>query len=170
MDHVLKLDRLSTKYTVRRLNESDVEDILELCQQHTLYYNYCPPFVTRQSILDDMNALPPNKDLKDKFYLGYFDGQQLVAIMDLVMAFPDESTAYIGFFMINSAVQNKGVGTVIIDELSAHLCSLGMEQLKLGWVENNPQAAHFWLKNKFLVIETTLNQRKDKVVQAVRRL
>ena len=48
----------SNDYTVRRMEKADVAGIYLLCSKNGLYYQYCPPFVTEQSILDDMNALP----------------------------------------------------------------------------------------------------------------
>ena len=50
-------------------NEEDIPEILALCEKNTLYYRYCPPFVSEQSIRDDMNALPPGKTVSDKYYV-----------------------------------------------------------------------------------------------------
>ena len=87
----------SNDYTVRRMEKADVADIYLLCSKNGLYYQYCPPFVTEQSILDDMKALPPNKEICDKYYVGYYKGEELIAVMDFIMAYPDEKTAFIGF-------------------------------------------------------------------------
>ena len=40
---------------------------------------------TAQSIVDDMNALPPRTTYDDKYYIGYFEGEKLVAVMDLIL-------------------------------------------------------------------------------------
>ena len=64
-----------------------------------MYYEFCPPFVTRESVLDDMTALPPGKTFEDKFYVGFFRENRLAAVMDVVFNYPDSHTAYIGFFM-----------------------------------------------------------------------
>lgn len=34
--------------------------------------------------------------------------------MDLILNFPDNDTAFIGFFMMNQALQGKGIGSEII--------------------------------------------------------
>lgn len=34
----------------------------------------------------------------DKYYIGYFEGEKLVAVMDLILNFPNKETAFIGFF------------------------------------------------------------------------
>ncbi|SFH72988.1 hypothetical protein SAMN04487830_106121 [Pseudobutyrivibrio sp. OR37] len=38
-----------------------VSDAYNLCSKNTLYYDYCPPFVTPESIKADMTALPQRK-------------------------------------------------------------------------------------------------------------
>ena len=63
------INGLSGEYAVRRLAEEDIPEILALCEKNTLYYRYCPPFVSEQSIRDDMNALPPGKTVSDKYYV-----------------------------------------------------------------------------------------------------
>ena len=140
---------LSDKYEVRRLSEEDIPQVISLCEKNTLYYKYCPPFVSEQSIRDDMSALPPGKTVVDKYYVGFFDEDRLVAVMDMIMAFPDKTTSFIGFFMTDVAVQNKGMGSKIIDELCDAMSRLGMKEIRLCWVEGNPQAEHFWHKNGF---------------------
>lgn len=67
----MDISLFSNDYIVRRLEKADVPDIYLLCSKNSLYYQYCPPFVTEQSIMDDMKALPPNKEMYDKYYIGY---------------------------------------------------------------------------------------------------
>ena len=150
-DSVMRIDisEFSCRYHVRCLHDADIPDVYSLCCGNPQYYRYCPPFVTEQSIRDDMKALPPRKDSSDKYYVGYFDGERLIAVMDFIMAYPDEETAFIGFFMVENSIQRKGVGSGLIDELCRYLKSLGIKEIRLGWVSDNPQAANFWHKNGF---------------------
>ena len=94
----------SNRYFVRRLTADDIAEIYKLCRNNVLYYKYCPPFVTEQSIANDMKALPSNKEDSDKYYLGYYDGEKLIAVMDFIMGYPDKKTAFIGFFMTDVSV------------------------------------------------------------------
>ena len=146
----------SNTYEVRRLEEADTAMIYELCRANEMYYEYCPPFVTEKSILDDMNALPPGKQMDDKFYVGFFEKQELIAVMDLINQFPDDNTTFIGFFMTKVSEQNKGVGTQIITDLSTYLLKNGTRYIRLAWVKGNPQAERFWKKNGF--VETGITQ------------
>ncbi len=81
----IDISLFSNDYTVRRMEKADVADIYLLCSKNGLYYQYCPPFVTEQSILDDMKALPPNKEMYDKYYVGYYRGEELIAVLDFIM-------------------------------------------------------------------------------------
>lgn len=67
----MEIEKLSTKYTVRNLAEADVDIIFDLCRRNELFYRFHPPFVTKESIFEDMKALPPGKEYKDKFYIGF---------------------------------------------------------------------------------------------------
>ena len=94
----MELQKVSRRYRIRLLQETDMDDILRLSESNPMFYEYCPPFVTRESILNDMKALPQGKTDAEKYYIGFFEGQKLIAIMDMVFAFPDDETVYIGLF------------------------------------------------------------------------
>ena len=155
----MDITKFSNHYHVRLLDQNDIEGIFALCSRNNLYYHHCPPFVTRQSIIESMKALPPKKDLSDKYYLGYFDGEKLIAVMDFIAAYPNAATAFIGFFMTDVSVQKKGIGSRIIDELCAFLPEAGFTRIRLGWVKGNPQSEHFWHKNGFS--ETGISYETD---------
>ena len=145
----MDVSSLSDHYNVRRLCEADAETVYSLCRNNSLYYQYYPPFVTKKSILEDMYALPPGKEASDKYYIGYFDNGSLVAVMDLILAYPDNDTAFIGFFMMDTALQNIGIGSRIIQKLCSRLADNGFNKVRLAWAKGNPQAEHFWHKNSF---------------------
>ena len=166
----MNISLLSNKYNVRKIDATDVSEVYELCCNNSLYYQYCPPFVSTQSILDDMNALPPNKDLSDKYYVGYYEEDRLIAVMDMIMDYPEETTAFIGFFMTDTSVQNTGVGSEIIEELCAALPDFGVSSVRLCWVKGNPQSEHFWHKNGFIETGATYETDTYTVVVAQRIL
>lgn len=57
----MNIERLSSKFAVRYLTSDDVDIIYNIFAKNKLFYKYHPPFVSRESILEDMNALPPGK-------------------------------------------------------------------------------------------------------------
>ena len=121
---------------------------VQLCEGNPLFYQYCPPPVSEEGIRADMRALPPGKGPEDKYYLGFWSGDGLVAVMDLILRYPNEETAFIGFFMMNAAMQGKGTGTKIIEEACAYL-KRAFSFVRLGYVKGNRQSEAFWLKNQF---------------------
>lgn len=149
----LNIKSLSNTLTVRKLNGSDVDLIYNLCADNHLFYQYHPPFVTRESILQDMEALPPGKELSDKFYVGFFDAETLVAVLDLILGYPEKDTDFIGFFMMNASYQGKGAGSKIIRECIACLKSTSCRRIRLGVDRGNPQSNAFWRKNGFHIVD-----------------
>ena len=145
----MDISKLSARYAVRRLTEDDVEMIYDLSSGNSVYYRYHPPFVTRESILEDMAALPPGKGYDDKYYIGFFDGAVLVAVMDLILDYHEAGVAFIGFFMTDVKYQGNGIGSGIISDTAAYLKSLGYVEIRLDVDKGNPQSFAFWTKNKF---------------------
>ena len=162
----MKESCFSEKYFVRKLQKDDIRQIYELCRGNTLFYQYCPPFVSYESIEEDMTALPPGVPVGNKHYAGYFDGDKLIAILDLIDGYPAEDTAFIGFFMCDVSIQKTGTGTGIIKELLEYLKEQGYRSVRLAWVKGNPQAEHFWIKNGFVKIKETTSSAADIVILA----
>ena len=146
----MNIDLLSSKYIVRKITENDIEIVLALCEKNPMYYQYCPPKPSVRSIMDDLKALPPNKEYIDKYYVGFFKNEKIVAVMDLIYEYPNDNTVFIGFFMMDSELQGTGIGTSIISYCLNYLQSIGFKKVRLGYVKENNQAKSFWVKNRFL--------------------
>lgn len=149
---MIDISKLSKSYSVRILNESDVEMLVEICRKNTVFYEYTEARPTRENILDDMKATPPGITMADKYYFGFFDDRELVAIIDLIDGYPKPEIAYIGFFMMNLQYQGKQIGTAIVGEVIDYLQSIGKIAVRLAIDKGNPQSSHFWKKNGFEVI------------------
>lgn len=143
---------LSNEYTVKRLDDSDVDEILGLCLGNTLFYRYAQAELTREQILDDLHIAPPGKTESDKYYVGFYSEDRLVAVMDLIDGFPEDDIAFIGFFMMDVTLQGRGIGTKIITEVADSLKAQGFKTIRLAIDKDNPQSNHFWKKNGFHVI------------------
>ena len=144
----MRLD-FSQKSAVRPLTAADVDEILALCAWNEQFYRYHPPLATEESILEDMTALPPGKCEEDKHYLGFFGGETLVAVLDLIEHYPQGDTAYIGFFMTKKERQGRGLGTALIGELLDELRREKFRKVRLAIDRGNPQSRAFWEKNGF---------------------
>lgn len=98
---MIDITRLNSHFEIRVLADSDMDDILELCQRNTLFYEYTEARPSKEQILNDMKATSPGIDQSAKYYFGFFQNHDLVAVMDLIDGYPKPEIAYIGFFMMN---------------------------------------------------------------------
>lgn len=122
----------SKKYYVRKLQKNDIDQIYDFCSKNHLYYQYRPPYVTRKSIESDMMALPDNVDFRDKYYVGYFKNEKLIAVLDLIDGYPKKDIVFIGFFMMDISIQKSGIGSAIVNELIKYLTTLKYKEVRLG--------------------------------------
>lgn len=144
----MEIQALSKEYTVTIIQEKDITAVFELCKNNPQYYSYCPPNVSIEGIKKDLKALPAGKTFEDKYYLGFWDNGILVAVMDLILSYPDDETAFIGFFMVNSDFQQKGIGSGITRDIFICLRER-FKYVRLGYVMGNKQSEDFWKKNGF---------------------
>lgn len=163
----MDITHISKEYMVRRIAEKDAEQVYMLEIGNPMYFEFCPPGPSIESVLEDMKALPPNTTYDDKFYIGFYKYEQLIAVMDLIYHYPDENTAFLGFFMMNRMYQGKGIGSAIIEESLTFLEKKGFTYLRLGYTKGNEQSRHFWMKNGFIStgIETDNGQGNIVILQ-----
>ena len=97
----------SKEYEVRKMGDSDAENILNLCCSNGQFYRYCEAKPTIEQVLNDLHITPPNISMSDKYYVGFYEDKALVAVMDLIDGYPNADIAYIGFFMMNPIYQGE---------------------------------------------------------------
>lgn len=163
-------EKFSMNYKVRKLTGEDVGIVCKLCEGNEIFYRYCPPKVSEEGIRCDMECLPSGKKMEDKYYVGYFDEGKLIGVMDLIDGYPDEGTAFVGFFMTDVSVQGRGIGSGIIAELCAYLKNEGYARVRLAWVEGNRQSQEFWRKNQFVETGEVKEKEQYTVIVAERKL
>lgn len=165
----IQLHRLSMHYSVKRLSTADIPVIYELLVNNSLFFEYCGSPPSKARVAEDLIATPPNIPISQKYYLGFFDENTLIAILDLIDGYPSEEIAFIGFFMMNSAYQGIGIGSRLINEIFSYLKELGFEAVRLGIDKDNPQSTHFWHKNRFTVLKE-IQQESGILLYAERKL
>ena len=150
---MLDIAAFSRRYAVRRMTDADADALLDFCRQNTQFYEYCCAQPSKARVLDDLHIAPPGKDASSKYYVGFYDGATLVAVMDLIDGYPEADCAFIGFFMMDRGLQGRGIGSDIIREVCEYLWKMGFRTVRLAIAEDNPQANHFWRKNGFAVVK-----------------
>ena len=166
----MDIGMLSPAYAVRALGKDDAQSVLRFYEGNPKYFAAMSSAPSLKSVCEDMDALPPGKTEKDKHYLGFFGGETLVAVMDLIEGFPNPETAFIGLFMVNRDYQGRGVGSAIICDALHALCKMGFSYVRLGYVETNAQSKAFWYKNGFLPTGVKSAQEKYAVVMMQKEL
>lgn len=135
-------------FRVRILTTEDKERVYALCLTNPDYYEACGdarPF----SVERDMTLLPSGKTADSKYFVGFFSGKKLIAVLDLIDGYPDASAAYIGLFMTDGGLKRRGVGSKIIRGLCSYLKSEGICALRLACLKKNVAGSSFWAKNGF---------------------
>lgn len=165
----LQIEKLSDSYKIRRLTEADVPMLYAWMTRNDQYYKYCGTGTSPERVRQDLTLCPPGIPPAQKHYVGFFDGDTLTAIMDLIDGYPNADTAFIGFFMMNKDLQGQGTGTAIIRDVLAYLAALDYTAVRLGIDKENPQSNHFWRKNGFTVLKE-VTQEQGVILLAERKL
>lgn len=145
----LCVEHIAPGWQTRLFTEADIPAILKLCRGNPAYYRHMGMEPTAGNLREVFTALPPGKGLEDKYFLGFFRGGDLAALLDLVAAYPDKETAFIGWFMVEKSLQGAGVGTGLVTDLLAFLAEAGFRRVRLGYVIGNRESEAFWRKNGF---------------------
>ena len=161
--------KLADCYEVRRLSEADAGDVYELMEDNPLFFEHSGGECSEEQVLRDMTALPPGKSMEDKYYLGYYERQYLIAVLDFIDGYPDEDTAYIGFFMLDGCEQGRKIGRALVEKLCLCCEEWGYRRVMLGRDKANPQSSRFWQSCGFKSIRE-VEQSRGTVVEAERIL
>src|SRR5437870_7991873 len=90
------------------------------------------------------SGLPPGKTYDDKFLFGLICGSALVGVIDLLRAWPTETSWTLGLLMLDPDIRGRGVGKAVVRTLEAWIRSQGAKVMRIGVVERNTRAISFW--------------------------
>lgn len=135
---------------IRKIREEDLQDVWKLCLGNEEYYRYLHESPTMENLRADLYAMPPGKTLADKYFVGFYEGTHLVAILDLIINYPNDRTGYIGWLIVDQSEQGKGIASQIVEMLCARLQATGYQKIELGCIQGYTHAQNFWRKHGFL--------------------
>lgn len=142
-------EAFSSTYKVVPCTIKDMDILAPVCEGNPQYFAHMHAPFHKESLMEDLQAVPPGKSLAEKYFLRFMQKDSCVAFLDLIQDYPEPNDAYIGWFMCAQEYQHKGIGTAIIQELIAALKKQGVTRIALGYVQDNKQSEHFWQKQGF---------------------
>lgn len=158
------IERISSRYKVKKLCENDVPEIYSLCLGNPLYYEYMKEKLTIGSLHETLKALPPNKTMDNKFTIRFYPDDKLIAILDLITEYPNKQTAYIGWFIMCHDLHGKGIASEIMREVLSFLKVENFSYVELAYIKDNIEAEKFWIKHGFIANEIELEQEKYTLI------
>ena len=157
------LKKRFSEYRIDYFTEAEYEALFEL-QRSNPYYFECQQDheLTLDESIRGLTEIPSGFDLSNKHYVGFWSNNRLIAILDYLEHFPNESTVFIGFFMIHGLLKRKGLGTKLMDGFKACAKSSGFSVIRLGCIADNRESKPFWVKQGFGEINRVTTSAGDK--------
>lgn len=146
----IKVEKLSSRFEVRQFTEMDIPAVYALCKGNPTYYKHMKMEPTPDNLKSVLTELPSGKTIEDKLFAGFYEEGSLTAILDLITGYPDADTALIGWFMMDKMRQGRGIGSGIVEDISACLKKEGFSYVRLGYIKGNAESEGFWKKNGFV--------------------
>lgn len=151
-------------FQVDLIDEEDIDEIVEIYNSNRLFLmsHMDKEAVTNKWLceeLEDMKAIKSNSykvfDIAAKKIIGFAD-------------FKIQDEVYLSLFMLHSDYKNKGLGTLIYNELEKYFISRKCRAIRIDVVTNySTSVMDFWKRNGFKSYEEVELNWTGKVLPAV---
>ena len=143
------IQMLGTGYDVRSITEADISDVYSLCRSNRKYYEAIGGVPTVESLTEVISRAPENDGDTQKYLVGFYDQEKLIALMDLITGYPEGDDAFIGWFMVDGHLQRQGIGSQIFADVRCAMKGQGFDHLTLRCEKENREAIAFWKAQGF---------------------
>ncbi len=143
------IQALSTSHEVRRITEADIADVYALCKSNQKYYEHTNTAPTVESLTEIISRVPEGAEKNSRYFVGFYEGDKLVALLDLITGYPQKDDAFIGWFMVDGRHQRQGIGSQIFADVRAAMSAQGYDYLSLSCEKENTEAIAFWKAQGF---------------------
>ncbi|QMU07140.1 acetyltransferase [Levilactobacillus suantsaii] len=144
-----------TGTTVRALTHADDDLIYEFQAQHPEYFGHFQDHpVTRREAVQDVEDVPLNATADQKAYLGVFDHDRLVLIVDLIIDYPLPSLVWLGLWLPDKQLSRAQQGE-LYQSLVQTLLTVDAVQLQLSVFMGDRDAPTFWTDQGLTQVQRT---------------
>lgn len=151
-----------TGATVRQLTHADDELIYRFQAQHPAYFDrFLDHPVTKKEAIQDLDDLPVNAHPEQKAYLGVFEHDQLVLLVDLTLDYPLPSLVWLGLWLPAQQLSDQQVARYY-QSLVQTLRAAGAVQLQLSVYMGDRQAPAFWQAQGLTAVQTATAMQGDR--------
>lgn len=160
----INIETFSSDFETKRIKEADIADVYNLYRSNVKYYRSNNERPSKKALTKVISEIPEGADISQKYFLGFYDKDDIVAILDLITGYPNKDDAFIGWFMVKEELHRKGVGSQIIADVRASLQAQGIKHISLECGKENKDAISFWKDQGFVITQTqdnTVSMKKD---------
>ncbi len=162
--HKIRFDNFSA----RLLEKNQDLDLVENFFRHNkdYYENNSTMKSDKKSGEFIFNFIPANKTIEDKFIIGLFDNNSLIALFNLIQNFQEENQWTMGEFAIDLDYRHKGIGNKLLKGIEELLLTLRVNSLIMFVNQNNSAGVKFLTKNSF----TEVRRAPDGDIMMIKKL
>lgn len=154
--------KLKQRYTIKKITESNINDSYNLMKDNKYYYSRTQFHeVNLKECLNDLIKLPPDTEISQKFYIGIYEEDHCIALLDYVERYPKDSVVYLGLYMLSIEKHGKNIASSIINQFFECTKSNGFTEIKLSCYEKNEIGMKFWTKLGF-----TIEKESSRVIDS----
>ena len=138
------IQAFSTEYDVRRIRREDIGEVYQLCKSNEQYYRGLAGIPAPESLTEIISSIPESVTAENKYFVGFYEKDTLIAVLDLIAGYPERDDAFIGWFMVEGSMQRQGIGSRIFADVRAAMKGQGYDSLSLQCAGTHEEALAFW--------------------------
>ncbi|MFC5528880.1 GNAT family N-acetyltransferase [Cohnella yongneupensis] len=92
------------------------------------------------------------------------DNNEFVGILEYLLFNPNDQSTWLGLLLIKKKFQNQGYGLKSLQLFNELMKEKGIAKYRIGVISENTPAHHFWNKNGFVKIDSTINDDQKEII------
>ncbi|MCL2527032.1 MAG: GNAT family N-acetyltransferase [Defluviitaleaceae bacterium] len=149
---ISQIKKQLSEYKIEPITKQNFEQIFKVYDSNQDFFLLTQgKKATIESSIGDIGAIPPSCTLGQKIYLGIWENDEVISILDIIIGYPEETCLWIGLFLVHGSFHSKGIGSKLIQAVFKAAKEAGYTLAQLGVIENNVKGIAFWQRHGFAV-------------------